>query len=83
MPFFITEGKSVTVCMLGLVPVNAIGSVQPGEALYASPDHPGTARSEFYLTETNEERKPALVGHAFQQVDCRDDQVIKFCCIKK
>ena len=75
--FFIPTENTATICMLGLIPVNVIGSVYCGEGLYASREIPGVAISEHYLKrEYNIECcQPAFIGHAFQTIKSDDDAV--------
>lgn len=60
--------------MLGNVPVQVMGSCEPGEALYASPDHPGIATAEYYIEGNSQARhKKAFIGFAFEKKKCQNE----------
>ncbi|XP_057307138.1 uncharacterized protein LOC130645231 [Hydractinia symbiolongicarpus] len=61
--------KTATVCMLGLVDVNAMGSIEPGESLYASQRCPGIAVSEYHSTHSFSD-KDAYIGQALERKKC-------------
>lgn len=56
--------RTETICMMGIVPVQVIGSVSASEILYASPDHPGYAISGFHL-DFEKKRDASMIGVAF------------------
>ncbi|XP_048583396.1 uncharacterized protein LOC116619128 isoform X2 [Nematostella vectensis] len=43
------KGKTDSVCVIGMVSVQVTGSVQPGERVFTSNEHPGTAIPESHL----------------------------------
>ena len=57
--------------MLGLVPVNIIGSVEAGDCLFASKKVPGVAVSETHPSYSRQQQS-ALVAHAVETKKCRD-----------
>ncbi|XP_057307187.1 uncharacterized protein LOC130645273 [Hydractinia symbiolongicarpus] len=72
---FKQEGRTATICMLGLVKVKVVGSVYQGEGLYASPDLPGATVSQHHIEKRQqEEHQHALIGHAFQKIECEDNK---------
>lgn len=58
------EKRTAIVCMMGIVPVQVVGSVRPNEFLYASSQYPGMAVSGYHLS-LSEKKDAAMVGVAF------------------
>ena len=58
--------------MLGVVPVQTIGPVYPGDGLFASEDIAGVATPEDYVAN---KRNETLIGFALESYDCPDDEV--------
>ena len=64
------------MCMMGIVPVQVIGSVRPNEFLYASPHRPGMAESGFHL-KLQEKKDATLVGVAFSSRVTKDESTVR------
>ncbi len=69
IPFvFGSEGKTDTVCVIGIVNVKVIGSVENGERVYASIDRPGKAIPQSHLPVGSFLRKKhALLGMSMER----------------
>lgn len=62
-----TESKTDTVCVIGMVNVKVVGSVQNGERIYASTDHPGKAIPQSHMPVGSFLRKKhVLLGMAME-----------------
>lgn len=61
--------------MLGLVDVNAMGSVEPGESLYSSQRCPGIAVSEYHSTHSFSD-KDAYIGQALERKKCKRESEV-------
>ena len=57
-----TEVTTDTVCVLGIVNVKIVGSVQSGERIYASNEYPGKAVPQSHLLHGVGERHEVLLG---------------------
>jgi hypothetical protein len=66
--YFYPEGKTDTVCVIGIVNVKVIGSVENGERVYASIDRPGKAIPQSHLPVGSFLRKKhALLGMSLER----------------
>eukprot|EP00111_Clytia_hemisphaerica_P023069 TCONS_00067868-protein len=73
------DTSTETICLMGVVPVKVIGKVQPRDALYSCPDHPGVAISQSELSNDDTEKsKYAFVGMAFEGKPLNDTKTICF-----
>ena len=67
MCIFCSEGKTDTVCVIGIVKVKVTGSVENGERIYASVDRPGKAVPQSHLPVGSFLRKKhALLGMSLE-----------------
>lgn len=61
------SGKTETVCVIGLVKVKVLGTVQNGERVYVSLDKPGVAVPETQIPlRPMADRTPTLLGQALE-----------------
>lgn len=60
-------GKTETVCVIGLVKVKVLGTVQTGERIYVALDKPGVAVPETQIPlRPMADRTPTLLGQALE-----------------
>ena len=83
---FSTDVKTDTVCVIGMVNVKVIGSVENGERIYASIDKPGKAIPQSHLPVGSFLRKKhTLLGTAMERRSPKfleDEHLVKcFVCI--
>jgi hypothetical protein len=84
--FFPAEGKTDTVCVIGIVKVKVIGSVENGERVYASLDRPGKAIPQSHLPVGSFlRRKHTLLGMSLERKSPKsleEEQLVEcFVCI--
>ena len=61
------EGTTETVCVIGLVKVKVLGTVQNGERIYAAVHQPGVAIPETQIPlRAMADRTPTLLGQALE-----------------
>eukprot|EP00111_Clytia_hemisphaerica_P023073 TCONS_00067879-protein len=57
--------RTIIICMMGIVPVQVIGSVRTNEFLYAAPNNPGFAVGDYDLGTKSEKNEATFIGVAF------------------
>lgn len=65
--YMLFEGTTETVCVIGLVKVKVLGTVQNGERIYAAVHQPGVAIPETQIPlRAMADRTPTLLGQALE-----------------
>lgn len=67
--------RSETIVMLGIIPVQVVGTVRENEFLYASRDHPGKAISGAHLSR-KEQKDAFFIGIALSPRKTKDENSI-------
>ena len=73
--FFSANKRTIIICMLGIVPVQVIGSVRASEFLYAAPGNPGLAISGYHLRR-DDKVEANLVGIAVNSIETKDELLV-------
>lgn len=64
---FPLSGSTETVCVIGVVKVKVVGTVQNGERIYVALHHPGVAIPETQIPlRPMADRRPVLLGQALE-----------------
>ena len=64
---FLLSGSTETVCVIGVVKVKVVGTVQNGERIYVALHHPGVAIPETQIPlRPMADRRPVLLGQALE-----------------
>ena len=67
--------KTEIICMMGIVPVQVVGSVYSNEPLYASPNRPGLATAGYHI-DTGTLKEAAFIGYAFSARKTDDENSV-------